>query len=134
MIVRAIDLSGDWTFGKGRNDYLSDNPAVAQNLVTRLRSFLGDCFFDMPAGVDWFNLLGGKNVLGLTRDVKTVILNTQYVTRIIALGITLDSSRQITLSYEVDTVFPGTIKTSARYLLTESGLVLTTESGDPIHV
>lgn len=134
MIVRAIDLSGDWTFGKGRNDYLSGNPAVAQNLVTRLRSFLGDCFFDMPAGVDWFNQLGGKNVLGLTRDVKTVILNTQYVTRIISLGITLDSARDLGLSYEVDTVFPGTIKTSARYLLTESGLILTTEGGDPIHV
>ena len=51
MKVRALDESGDWTFGKGENNYYSANDAIAQNIKTRLYSFLGDCFFDLSANI-----------------------------------------------------------------------------------
>ncbi len=103
--VRQIDGDHDWTFGKGRNDYLRDNSAVAQNIDTRLSSFLGDCFFDLTAGIDWFNLLGSKNQLALNLAISAVILNTEGVTGILQLVAALDSARNFTVQYEVQTTY-----------------------------
>lgn len=137
MIVRAIDSDGDWQFGKGRNDYKKDNDAIQQDLQTRLSCFLGDCFFDMSAGIDWFNLLGSKNTLALKLAVNSVILNTQGITAIIDVVMFLDNStRNLSLRYVVETVYTqlspntGTVSGTVNFLLTESGDVLTTESGD----
>lgn len=131
-IVRAIDTDNDWLFGKGRNDYVTGNDAIAQNIQTRLQSFLGDCFFDAGAGVDWFNLLGSKNEQGLILAVKTIILNTELVTGLIELQVLLDSNRHLSLIYSVNTVLPGNLKGRIGLLLTEEGDVITTEGGDPL--
>lgn len=104
MIVRALDSNGDWTFGKSLNDYLSGNKAIKQNIKTRILSFLGDCFFEMTAGIDWFNLLGSKNVLGLNLSINSVILNTQGVTGILQLNTTL-INRVFNVSYKVQTIY-----------------------------
>lgn len=105
MIVRGIDTDGDWMFGKGRNDYLKNNAAVAQNIKTRLQSFLGDCFFALNAGLDWFNLLGSKNQLALSLAVSSSILNTRDVTAIVNLTFDLSANRAATLHYSVETVY-----------------------------
>ena len=65
MITRALinnpdpKLDNDWTFGKGRQSYLRHEAAIKQSIRTRLMSFLGDCFFDINAGIDWWRFLGG---------------------------------------------------------------------------
>lgn len=134
-IVRAIDHTGDWLFGKGRNDYRSKQPAVAQNIETRLRSFLGDCFFDTTAGIDWFTLLGGKNQFAVNLAVSTTILNTADVTGLLQLSVTLSASRNLKITYKVDTNF-GVVTSSKIVspmdLLTEDGQTIDTEGGDPI--
>ncbi len=130
--VRALDSHGDWTWGKGRNNYKIQNAMVAQNLQTRLLCQLGDCFFDLPSGIDWFNLMGGKDLVQFALDVKTIILNTNYVTGIIELSANLDNTRKRTLSYRVSTVFGDIIKGQVGFLTDESGRILTTESGVPI--
>ncbi len=108
MIVRALDSDGDWTFGKGKSDYLKENAAIGQNVQTRLKSFLGDCFFDLQAGIDWWNLLGSKNIQGLILSVKTMILNTEGVTKLLELSTELDDNRLQSLSYSMSTVFTTT--------------------------
>ncbi len=106
MRVRALDVNGDWTYGKGQNNYLTRNAAVAQNIQTRLMSFLGDCFFDLSAGIDWFTFLGGKDLLGLNLAVSAVILNSQDVTGIRQLSIDLDeTTRAVTIVYRVQTTY-----------------------------
>lgn len=105
MIVRAIDGNGDFLFGKGKNDYLSGNAAVAQNIRTRLSSFLGDCFFDTGAGIDWFNLLGSKNQIALDLAISAVILNTENVTGILKVSSKLDATRRLTVTFKAQTVF-----------------------------
>lgn len=111
-IVRAIDSNGDWLFGKSLNDYKSKNEAVKQNIKTRLLSFLGDCFFDITAGIDWFTFLGGsKNELALSLSVSSVILNTQFVTGIKQLTIGLTSNREFSVSYQVQTAYSLTTDT-----------------------
>jgi hypothetical protein len=111
MIVRALDSNGDWTFGHGRSNYKRANLAVAQAIQSRVTSFLGDCFFDLGAGIDWFNLLGGKNELAISLAVSAVILNTtdsdgnQVVTGVKKLSVNLDSNRSLQVSYQVVTVY-----------------------------
>lgn len=103
--VRALDINHDWTFGKGQNDYLRDQRAITQNINTRLYMFLGDCFFDTAAGIDWFTFLGSKDRTGLNLAVSAVILNTNDVTGILQLGITLSTARQLTITYRVQTTY-----------------------------
>lgn len=106
MRVRALDANGDWTYGKGLNDYVTQNRAVAQNIQTRLLSFLGDCFFDLGAGIDWFTFLGGKDQLSTNLAVSAVILNTTDVTGIRQLSIVLSpTTRKLTIQYKVQTTF-----------------------------
>lgn len=137
MIVRALDALGDWTFGKGRNDYFANNAAIIQNIATRLNSYLGDCFFALDAGIDWFNLLGTKNPQALELAVRAVILNTVGVTSLVDVLISVDeTSRKINMTYTVETVYSAVnnagavpIVGTSSFLLTEDGNVLTTEDG-----
>lgn len=105
MIVRAIDVNGDWLFGRGRNDYRTNQQAIAQNIKTRLISFLGDCFFDTTAGIDWFNLLGGKDQTALNLAINAVILNTEGVTGGLQTFTGLNDARVFTVQYKVQTVY-----------------------------
>lgn len=106
MIVRALDSDGDWTFGKGKNDYKQNREAVKQNIQTRILSFLGDCFFKLSAGIDWFNLLGGKDPIALNLAVSATILNTTDVTGLLQLGLDVDPvTRVISLQYKVQTSY-----------------------------
>ncbi len=106
MIVRAIDGTGDWVFGIGANAYISGNAAVAQDIQTRLSSFLGDCFFDTGAGIDWFNLLGGKDLTQLNLAVAAVILNTTNVTGGLQLSVVYTAAtRNVTIQYQVQTTY-----------------------------
>lgn len=105
MIVRRIDVDGDWTFGAGKNDYLTDNKAVGQIITTRLRCFSGDCFFDTDAGIDWFNLLGSKNLTGLILAQKMTILNTRDVTALVELSSTMNDARRLTTVFSASTVY-----------------------------
>ncbi len=136
MIVRSIDADNDWNFGKGKNDYVRNNAAIMQNIKTRLQSFLGDCFFDIPAGVDWLNLLGSKNVVALRLAIDTCILNTTGVTGFAKpTEVDFDHvTRLITITYSVNTVYTnkqdlGSVTNTSSFLLTESGDILTTEDG-----
>lgn len=106
MRVRAIGTDGNWLYGKGQNDYLRNNAAVAQNIQTRLLSFLGNCFFDLEAGIDWFNYLGGKDLTILQLSLSTVILNTTNVTGLKQLLPVLEpETRLFTVTYQVQTTY-----------------------------
>lgn len=136
MIVRAIDINNDWTFGKGRNNYVSNNAAIEQLIQTRLQSFLGDCFFALSDGLDWFNLLGSKNQIALELAVRSIILNTTGVTELVDSSVIYEpSTRVLTMKYTVNTVYTvvntGAVPliSNTSFLLTESGDILTTESG-----
>lgn len=139
-IVRALDASHDWTFGKGRNNYLRNNAAIVQAIDTNLLSFLGDCFFAIGFGIDWFNLLGSKEQLALNLAVSAQILNTPGVTALLQLSIDRNAARALTIQYVVTTIYTGvqavnaTIEGTTNFLLTQGGDVITTQDGDPITV
>lgn len=109
MIIRALDTSGDWTFGKGKSNYKKDLPALKQNIKTRLFEWKGDCFFDSDSGVDWNSRLGKRSQINpLIEEVRTVILKTDGVTQVINIDYDLNSERNLTLNYSIKTVFGET--------------------------
>lgn len=101
MRFRAIDANGDWVFGKGRNSYLKDTDALMMNIKTRLLEFLNDCFWDMEKGIDWWTLLGGKNLKKILVDVQRTILRSYQVKRIVNLDYTL-TNRSLFISVTVE--------------------------------
>ena len=77
MRVRTIDSDNDWTFGKGRANYITGSRAIAQNVKTRLQSFANDWFLNIDAGVDWVSLLGNLSTRPrILRAVERTVLQT----------------------------------------------------------
>lgn len=107
MIIRALTTDHDWTFGKGSENYLAGQLAIAENVQTRLLSFLNDCFFDMGAGIDWFTYLGLPNKSNeIVLRARAVILQSYGVVSVgnILLN-TTTASRSALLTYTINTIY-----------------------------
>lgn len=109
MIFRGIDGSEDWSFGKGRQSYFTDGNAIAANIRTRLFTFLGECFFALQDGVDWWNLIGGKNPsaqANIILQCRTIIANSYGVVRINSVVPVFQAgTRDLRVTYDIDTIF-----------------------------
>lgn len=105
MIFRNLDENHDWCFGKGKNDMTRENKAIGLNIKTRIMSWVGDCFFDEGAGIDWWNRLGSKNQRGLLEmDLKRIILQSEGVTGLMSFTTNV-TGRKFTASYSVMTEY-----------------------------
>lgn len=107
MIIRALTPQGDWTFGNGTSNYLTDIPAIGENIKTRILSWLGNCFFDTGAGIDWLNrlsLLNQKELLEV--DLRRIIFQSYGVTGIESFSLTSSPiTRKFIATYTVSTIF-----------------------------
>jgi hypothetical protein len=115
MRVRGLSSSGDWLFGNGTSSYVFGAAAVQQCLQTALLSFLGNCFFDAGAGIDWWNLLGSTGSqaqVAVALAVNATILGVPNVTSIVSSNINYSpQTRNLTIDYVVTTSF-GTVSDS----------------------
>ena len=107
MRVSGLDSNRDWRFGKGRAVYKRNTDAIAQNILTRLRSFLGDWYLDTEIGIDWLKLLGNlgteKRIL---RSVESTVMQTDGVLSIQELKIIgRDINRGVTIRIRYTDVF-----------------------------
>ncbi len=106
---RSLDSAGDWVFGGGRSSYATGNNAIQMDIQTALQIFMGECFWDTSFGVDWWNLLGGKNPsakASIILQVRTVILGVVGVTQINSVSVSQNATtRSISLSYSINTIF-----------------------------
>ena len=105
MRVRALSSTGDWMFGHSQSDYISGNACIEQDIQTALSSFLGNCFFDATSGIDWYNLLGGKNEAALVLAINAAILNVAGVTGLLQTSLAWDKNRNFKVTYAVTTVY-----------------------------
>lgn len=107
MSVRAIDTDGDWTFGKGKANYISGSAEIAQNVKTRLRSFTNDWFLDINAGIPWLDLLGNLGTeRRLLRAVERTTLQTDGVIQVTNIEIVRrDGNRGVTIEINYIDVF-----------------------------
>ena len=105
MRVRKLDDNNDWCYGGSINDYLTAKSAIAQNIKTRLKEYLGDCFWMLGAGIAWDVRLGQTNQEELLKsDTYGIIKNTNGVTRILEHSQTI-IDRHAHIKTLVDTVF-----------------------------
>jgi hypothetical protein len=107
LIIRNLDANHDWTFGQGQQNYLTGQSAIAENINTRLLSFINDCYFDLQTGVDWFRLLGSHSTQQeITLSCRAIILASYGVLRVNSINATFnDEQRNIILTYNIDTIF-----------------------------
>lgn len=104
MVSRLVN--DDWSFGNGYADYLQDERAIYQNVLTRLRSFKYDWFLDTEAHIDWITLLGMKNSQSsILKEVERVVLNTAGVLKITQLSCDQLAQRQARLRLKFVTVY-----------------------------
>lgn len=110
MRVSAITSDGDWTFGRGKANYIDKSAAVRQNVVTRLRSFKNDYFANMNAGIDWIEIFGIKgNEARILREIESMVLQTTGVRSIDKLEIIArDSNRGVTISLKFTDLYDET--------------------------
>lgn len=110
MTVRRTTSAGDWTFGKGRADYVARTTAIRQNVVTRLRSFRNDWFADVDAGSPWIEIFGQKsNRTRLIGEIERVVLATYGVRTIERLRITgVDVNRVASVELSFTDIFDQT--------------------------
>jgi hypothetical protein len=109
VITRSIDNENDWNFGNGRESYQSEQLGISQSIKTRVQSFYQDCYFDLPAGIDWFSFLGTKNVAGLKNAVAKAILNTTGVFSLNELNFIQGENRDLLIQYSVTTIWSETL-------------------------
>lgn len=108
-IVRGIDNVGDWVFGLGKQSYRTKVEMVAQRIITHIRSWYGNCFFDLTAGIDWYNYLGNKKTeRKILLSCRHEMIKIQEITAIRDLSLSVDEYRRVTIYYEVETIY-GTI-------------------------
>ena len=110
MATRAVDSVGNWQFGNSFTNYKTDLDELKQNIITSLKSWKGDCFFDLNAGVDWYNILGSYNQDDyLKENIINIVQNIDGVININDYNATLDENRNITINLIINTVY-GTIQ------------------------
>jgi hypothetical protein len=106
MIQRQLDSHGDWTFGKGKGNYLRGEDAINLNLKTRILSFWRNCFFDKDAGIDYINYILNKNNEGLEQEIRRVVLATDGITAINSLNLSVDpNARKAIWTIDFKTVY-----------------------------
>lgn len=106
MRIRALDAGGDWVFGQGSQSYRGGEAAIDQDIGTALRVFKGECFFATDFGVDWWNLLGGKDRQAIVLACREVIADRPGVVRINKVDSALDAdTRRLGVTYNVSTIY-----------------------------
>jgi hypothetical protein len=112
MGIRNLDQNGDWLDGHGLADYAQNKNAVILSLKTRLKEFTLDCFFNEPAGIDYFNLLGNKNTeFLLKQQISTVASKTDGVATIENIEFVENrNTREFLISLSVTTIYDNESK------------------------
>jgi len=115
MIFRNLTEDHDWTFGKGKQDYVKDDDAIKVNIKTRILSWQQDCFFDLLAGIDWYERLSKKSQFNLLKnDLANIILKSYGVASLSRFNAEL-VGRRFTSQYDIKTVYsPSVISTIER--------------------
>lgn len=104
MTVRKLDADGDLALGQPK--FLTGYSAeeVAQNVLTRLKFFLGEWFLDTSDGTDWFGSVLGKGSAMASRDavIRRRILLTPGCAGMTSFRATTDiATRELTVSASI---------------------------------
>jgi hypothetical protein len=108
MRYRALSSDGDFSFGRGGNNFLVNTPeTVAQAVKTRLGLITGEWFLDVTEGVPYTtDVLGTGTSESYDLAIQDRVLGTEGVTEI--LGYVSDvnkETRALSVEIVIDTVY-----------------------------
>ena len=110
MKFRALDGTWDWKFGKGVGSYSTESMAIAYDVKSKILSWLGDCFFDETAGIDWYNILGSKDQKSqLDSVIKKIVVDEYGVIELSFFESSIEN-RQYTCTVRFKTIYNETIE------------------------
>lgn len=113
MRNRALSTSGDYQFG--RSDalfHVNSAEAVAQAVRTRFELHAGEWYLDLLEGTPYESRILGENTTQTYDQViQERILGTAGVVAIRDYASVLDSSRRLTVSASIDTIYGATFLT-----------------------
>lgn len=110
MKTRALDGNWDWKMGKGLQDYVDEALGVAYTVKMKVLSWLGDCFFDATAGIDWKNILGAKNSKEQAdNSIKDIVLAEPEIVELTYFESSVED-RKYTCTMRFKTVYGETIE------------------------
>jgi hypothetical protein len=112
MRIRSVDDAGDFTFGKGLNNYAEQDREIAQDIRCRLLSWEGDCFWALRDGIDWRNLLDKGQEVALEFAIKSTILQTAGVASITQLSLVLGADRKLSITYSIETIYGNSFQST----------------------
>lgn len=105
MAIRALTKDHDWQWGQNKNSYVQEEKEIAENLETRILSFLNDCFWATDEGIDWWHLLDYNQQDKLEYAVQEVISNTPGVTAINSVDAIMGAHRKLSVQYNINTIY-----------------------------
>lgn len=106
MAIRSLDKTGDWQFGNGLLDYKVQQKEIEQDIITSIKSWKNNCFFNLDAGIDWINYLGSY---GTETNIKQSII--KVVSKIIGViainnySAFLDINRKLNITLNITTIY-----------------------------
>ena len=110
MKTRTVDSNWDWRFGKGLQDYSVESLSVAYSVKMKVLSWIGDCFFDATAGIDWKNILGAKNTKEQAdTSIRDIVLSDDEITELTYFDSEV-VDRKYTCTMRFKTVYGETIE------------------------
>lgn len=122
MIFRQLTNSNDWTFGKGIADYAQNQQAIALNIQTLVLSWVGDCFFSLPSGINWKSLLNVGQMNNLNSALQVLLANAYGVMSVVKAQVVVDpTTRMAVATYTVNTVYSQQISDQLQVLIGQTG-------------
>ena len=122
MIFRNLDSIGDWTYGFGKSCYAANDAAIALNIKTRLASWVGNCPWDLTAGIDWINRLDANQSAQLKIELANNIAQAYGVVNVTYVSSSLDSkTRNFGVRYKIDTVYSQGFENEVNVILGAQG-------------
>ncbi len=109
MLDIKLTADGDLDCSELGLQLIDGSPRVAQQVRTRLRTFLGEWEFDLEAGVPWYqNILGikGVNLNDVENRLRAQVLDVADVLAIVSFSTAFNASlRTLTISARITTTF-----------------------------
>ena len=109
MMFRNLDSNSDWQWGQGLQSYVGGQQAIALNVKTRLLSFLGNAFWDVLAGINWFVYFGtpGQSAQILL-STQAVILQSYGITKVANVFLSTVNGVTANLQFNAYTIYSQT--------------------------
>lgn len=97
MQLTRRQLNGDMTFGAGMGNMCSGSESVAQNVVTRLRTFRGEWFLDTGFGTPHMQdgFIKPTNLPLYESDLKGIISTTDGVKQLLSFSLVYNSVTRV---------------------------------------